>query len=276
MRKQAETFQGINPFNFSIAYSETDSASKANVHDNHIHKECEIYVNVSGDVSFSVENSIYPITTGSVIITRPYEYHHCIYHSDKVHKHFWILFESSENENILNIFFNRAPGKNNHLVLAPEKADELFSLCHKLTNGCKSDVEKYYLFFKLLNLLNDANAVNEQNIIKNSIISKSINYINENLSERITIKKIAGICNVSVNTLERIFLKSLSISPSEYIKKRRLANAAKLLSEGYNVTEASEESGFHNCSNFISVFKKYYNVTPLKYKKGVKPKDDSI
>ncbi len=269
MRKQTENFPGINPFNFSIAYSETDSASKANVHDNHIHKECEIYVNISGDVSFSVENSIYPITTGSVIITRPYEYHHCIYHSNKVHKHFWILFESSGNEKLLDIFFNRCLGKDNHLVLVPEKAEELFSVCHKLTKDCKTDVEKYYLFFKLINLLNDANAVNNQNRTKNSVISKAIDYINKNLSYRFTIRELAENCNVSVNTLERMFLKSLSISPSEYIKKRRLAHGAKLLSEGYNVTEASEESGFHNCSNFISIFKKYYNVTPLKYKKDM-------
>lgn len=271
MRKQTENFPGINPFNFSIAYSETDSASIANVHDNHIHKECEIYVNISGDVSFSVENSIYPITTGSVIITRPYEYHHCIYHSDKIHKHFWILFEPSGNESILHIFFDRLLGKNNHLVLPPEKAEELFSVCHRLTKEKKTDAEKYFLFFKLITILNDANAAEEQIATKNSIISDAINYINDKLPERFTIKEIAKKCNVSVNTLERMFLKSLSISPSEYIKKRRLANAAKLLSEGYNVTEASEESGFRNCSNFIAIFKKYYNVTPLKYKNEITP-----
>ena len=32
--------------------------------------ECEIYLNLSGDVSFEVENRIYPVSPGTVILTR--------------------------------------------------------------------------------------------------------------------------------------------------------------------------------------------------------------
>ena len=53
-----------------------------------------------------------------------------------------------------------------------------------------------------------------------------------------------------------------------YIKKKRLGNAVKLLSKGCTVTEASYQSGFPDYSNFISVFKKTYGTTPLKYKKN--------
>ena len=64
-------------------------------------------------------------------------------------------------------------------------------------------------------------------------------------------------------------MQTLNISPSEYIKKKRLANAAKLLSKGYTVSEASSQSGFSDYSNFIALFKKTYGVTPLKYKKNI-------
>lgn len=100
-----EHFHAIKPFNLMVSYLELYFESSENVYDSHIHEECEIYVNLSGDVSFVVENHIYPLKPGDIIITRPYEYHHCVYHSNKLHKHFWVLFSSSGNEHLFDIFY---------------------------------------------------------------------------------------------------------------------------------------------------------------------------
>ena len=267
LKMKKELFGGIKPFEMTATYIEIDSRSPLNVYDDHIHNECEIYINLSGDVSFAVENSVYPVMPGGIIITRPLEYHHCIYHTNKLHKHFWILFSAAGNERLFDIFYKRELGKNNLLMLPADKTEELFSLCHRLTDGCEDEAEKYYRFFKLINLLNNANAVNAlDNSVGDSII-KAINCINNNLSRHISVTEIARECNVSVNTLERRFLQELNISPCAYIRKKRLANAAKLLSEGRSVTEAAELSGFADCSNFILLFKKAYKITPLRYKK---------
>lgn len=51
-----------------------------------------------------VEDQIYSVSAGSVIITRPYEYHHCIYHSNERHRHYLVLFSADNNEKILDIF----------------------------------------------------------------------------------------------------------------------------------------------------------------------------
>ena len=89
-----EHFESVKPFDFSATYIEIYADSSENVNYSHIHDECEIYVNLRGDLSFIVENNIYPIKPGDIIITRPHEYHHCVYHSNKLHRHFWILFSS--------------------------------------------------------------------------------------------------------------------------------------------------------------------------------------
>lgn len=267
LKMKKELFGGIKPFEMTATYIEIDSRSPLNVYDDHIHNECEIYINLSGDVSFAVENSVYPVMPGGIIITRPLEYHHCIYHTNKLHKHFWILFSATGNERLFDIFYKRELGKNNLLMLPADKTEELFSLCHNLTDGCEDEAEKYYRFFKLINLLNSANTVNAPDDSGGDSIIKAINCINNNLSRHISVTEIARECNISVNTLERRFLRELNISPSAYIRKKRLANAAKLLSEGHSVTEAAEMSGFADCSNFISLFKKAYQITPLQYKK---------
>ena len=64
-------------------------------------------------------------------------------------------------------------------------------------------------------------------------------------------------------------MRFLNVSPTAYIKKQRLSNAARLLSEGYSVTEASKKSGFPNCSG-LSLFRKTYGQTPYAYKKTIK------
>lgn len=251
------------------SYIELDSKSSLNVFDDHIHNECEIYINLSGDVSFAVENSVYPIMPGSVIITRPLEYHHCIYHTNQLHKHFWILFSATDNERLFDIFYKRESGKKNLIMLSSKKAEEVFSVCKKLTDGCDSEAERYYFFFKLIYILNSGNAVNTPEISGGDCIIKAINYINNNLPNALTVNKIASECNVSLSTLERHFWQEINISPSAYIRKKRLASAEKLLSEGKSVTEAAEMSGFSDCSSFIYIFKKNYKITPLQYKKRI-------
>lgn len=270
MLSQKNIFKAIHPFEATVTYTELDAYSRENVFESHIHNECEIYINLSGDVSFAVENSIYPITPGSIIITRPFEYHHCVYHSDTLHKHFWILFSAVGNEYLFERFYNRKAGENNLLILEKNKTDELISMCKKMTVETNSEFEKYFNFFNIINLINNAATPEKPMFPYPDIIINAMSYINNSLSDNITVNEISKKVNVSVSTLERYFMRFLNVTPTAYIRKKRLSTAAKLLSEGYNVTEASEKSGFSSCSAFISQFRKIYGQTPYAYKKGVK------
>lgn len=265
IKRNSEHFCGIMPFDFSISYANINSDSQKNEFESHIHNECEIYINLSGNVSFVVENNIYPISPGSIILTRPFEYHHCVYHSNAPHRHFWILFSCSGNEDLLPLFFERGVGENNHLTLDPQETEELIDLCHKMTSAYTSQAEKYLDFFKFLELLNHADkAIKSKSNIPQDVVF-AVNYISENLSSPISVSEIAEQSNVSINTLERHFSQHLKCSPTVYLKKKRLANAIKLLISGSNVSEAAEKSGFSDYSYFIATFKKEYGLSPLKY-----------
>ena len=260
-------FSKLNSFNMTVKYSDVFPSEVDSGLESHIHEECEIYINISGDVSFEVENKIYPISPGDIIITRPFEYHHCIYHSNKKHKLFWILISPNGNENFLDVFFGRELGKNNLLTLSPKKTEELISLCHRLARNTNTKLENYRDFFSLISLLSTADTKSADEKQYPSDIIYSMNYINDHLSENILISEIASGANVSINTLARHFKDFFGLTPSKYLQKKRLANAVKLLSQGKSVTEASELSGFPDYSGFIALFKKTYGITPLKYKK---------
>jgi len=266
MNKNTESFPGVRPFKINVAYNETNKPSTAKVR-SHIHEVCEVYVNLTGDVSFVVEDEIYPIKPGDIIITRPFEFHHCMYHSEKEHKHFWILFSSEGNEELLDMFFKRASGEGNHLSLPAEEIDDFIEHCHKMTNKCKLQSEKYYNFFKLIDFLHRAKINTIKNNKNEQDVERALKYIKGNFAKPITIEKIAQNAFVSINTLERHFKEQLGISPYTYLQKKRIANAARLLASGLSVTEAATQSGFSDYSWFIAIFKKHYGITPFQYKK---------
>lgn len=265
-QKNIDLSNFTNP-NFQIAYAEIDSKSNLNTFDSHIHDECEIYINISGDVSFVVENSIYSIIPGSIIITRPGEYHHCVCHSNALHKHFWILFSSNEMSSLFSRFYERGAGENNMLILSGNRFKELTDLCHAINENNTPNTESLYRFFKLIHLINMA-GIPETNITADSpCMDLALDFIHKNLSEPILVKDIANAAYVSIATLERHFEDNLQMSPSEYLKKRRLAHAANLLQNGASVTYACQQSGFIDCSKFIILFRKHYGTTPYKWKK---------
>lgn len=259
-------YKKINSFDFSVTYAEVFSTSPENEHSHHVHNACEIYVNVSGDVSFMVEDKIYPVSSGNVIITRPYEYHHCIYNDDSLHKHFWILFNAEGNEDFFDIFYKRKKGENNLLQFDGEDAEKLFDICRKMSKK-SSDFQNYCNFFELFKLLNSNKSKTADTTKYPQPLNNAIKYINQNISSPLSVENIAKKSFSSVNTIERQFKKHIGISPSQYIRRKRLSNAATLLHSGYSVQTAAEKSGFADYSNFIVLFKKYYGITPLKYKK---------
>lgn len=268
--KREMDFSGIVPFHMQITYSEIDRFSPNNQYDSHVHPECEIYINLTGDVSFMVERHIYPVTSGSVILSRPYEYHHCIYHSDEPHKHFWILFSSVGNESLFPRFFQRDRGQGNLLILSAHGRAELIALCHSMMNESMTDVERYAGFFRMMALLEGANTFLPHQVNGSEAVAAVLAIIEEGFSEPLSVETLAESVHLSVNTLERKFSKILHMSPSVYLKKKRLANAALLLYEGDSVSEACWKSGFSDYSHFIATFKAHYSMTPLQYKKAVR------
>lgn len=266
-KKTAISFRGIQPFHFSMTQVTCVREDSINVHEFHVHPDCEIYINLTGDVSFAVEDAIYPIVPGSVIITKPYEYHHCVYHSDKAHKHIWILFSAEQNEEIFDLFFNRKSGTGNLLVLSPEQLDRVVSLCDRMQKMPPSEFEKHFLFFRLIQYLYDAESPEIADDHCPKGLKFALNYMSQHMQEPISIQQLASLAHVSVNTLERHFLDNLNMTPSKYLKRKRLANAARLLSDGSSVADACEKSGFPDYSNFIALFRQNYGITPLQYRK---------
>lgn len=264
--KRSRQLPGLAPFHLDVHYVAIDERDRRNVRDAHTHEECEIYVNVSGNVAFMVEDRVYPIAPGSVVISRPHEYHHCIYRGPGLHRHYWMLFSSAGNEALFPRFFDRPRGRDNLIVLPAEETKRLFSLCAQLKEE-SGELESYRLFFSLLALLEHGRP--EEAAELSPDVSLALSRIRAASGERLSVEELAAAAAVSVNTLERHFRRDLGMSPTLYLRRHRLARAAELLRAGRSVQEACEESGFPDYPHFIAFFREVYGQTPLQYKKSL-------
>ena len=263
------TILPMSTVDFSISHVKLDATSPLNHNESHIHKECEIYVNLTGDVSFEVENRIYPISRGSVIITRPYEYHHCIYRSNAQHDHFWITFSADERETFLEMFFDREKGTGNLILLEESQLQDCCRLLQTLLQKETDVLTRRICFLQFIQILSAGKGEKSIGIAENlpADVAAGLLYMDAHLTEDISIESLSQACSVSTNTLERHFKEALGVTPFAMLRKKRLVASLEHLRNGFSVTEAAFQSGFSDYSNYIQLFRKQFGITPLQYKK---------
>lgn len=98
-------------------------------------------------------------------------------------------------------------------------------------------------------------------------IRNCIKYINENLSEKISVTSAADYCGISADYLSQIFKKEIGENLSAYILRQKLEKAKTLLLKGMTSKEICIEVGFSSQAYFVTVFKRFYNMTPSEYMK---------
>lgn len=259
----------IHETDFSISYSELDSTSVTNQNEPHIHKECEIYLNLTGDVSFEVENHLYPIRPGSVVITRPYEFHHCIYRSNALHRHYWITFSAPEGVHPFEPFFNREKGSDNLIQLTAPQLARMRQILDSLLYHGGDNLKNRIAFLQMLQLLSEATHQHSTQQLPGlpKDVMLALQYMDEHLTDELDIRTLSKAAYVSVNTLERHFRQTLQDTPFHILRKKRLFAATRLLRIGCSVYDAASKSGFPDYSHFIVLFRKHFGMTPSQYRK---------
>ncbi|MBO5144868.1 MAG: AraC family transcriptional regulator [Lachnospiraceae bacterium] len=103
-------------------------------------------------------------------------------------------------------------------------------------------------------------------------IQNAIQYIEENLTEELTVKDIAEKAYVSEFHFQRIFSVLCGFPVSEYIRNRRLSLAAQELSHGdEKIIDIAVKYGYDSPDSFTRAFTKFHGIVPSAAKeKGAK------
>lgn len=92
-------------------------------------------------------------------------------------------------------------------------------------------------------------------------------YIEEHLSEKITLSVLSQRFNLNSDYISSYFKKKSGMNFSDYLNSRRIAEAKKLLNRTeLSIGEISDRVGFSDYRYFNKVFRNYLKVSPSQYR----------
>lgn len=98
-------------------------------------------------------------------------------------------------------------------------------------------------------------------------IQKTLDHIELNLKETMDMETLANLANLSPYYYQKLFRRLVGKPVMEYVKLRRLAQAAdKLRLEGGKILNLAIEYGFNSHETFTRSFKETYGLTPESYR----------
>lgn len=127
------------------------------------------------------------------------------------------------------------------------------------------DVEKYANSI-LIDVLEQSKA--EEKKVENPTLQRVVDYMNENYMKGILLSDVCKDVGIANAYLSRLFLKHLSVHPSDYLMNLKLRKAISLLKfTRLTIKEVAILSGFINEKNMYNFFRKSMNTTPSQYRK---------
>lgn len=97
---------------------------------------------------------------------------------------------------------------------------------------------------------------------KSGRIRQIMDYIDEHLTEELSVDQIAEHFYLSKFHMMRLFRSDVGTGIYNYITQRRLQLARELISQGLPATESCFRSGFGSYSSFTRAYGKYFGTTP--------------
>ncbi len=249
----------------------------------HRHDAYEVYLFLSGSVMMFVEQTCFVCGPGDMILISPGQFHtyacseDCEYDRivlnirqeliDKLSYEDVRLDECFEIDNINQV---------NHTNLSHREREEFIALYDRF------QTDRDYVAFGYTLLANShltqiliwinrlfqrkQNDDDTENLMP-ELIREVMTYIQENLTEPITLETLSEKFFFNGKYISRRFKKYTGLTIRTYILEQRIALAKNLLSEGKNVSEACYQSGFSDYANFIRSFTNLVGVSPGKYSK---------
>ena len=98
-------------------------------------------------------------------------------------------------------------------------------------------------------------------------ITAVIDYVEDHLTEKLDLDRIAEAVHYSKYHLHRMFADTVGLTVHDYIQRRRLTEAArKLVETDKTIVEISGEADYQSQQAFTLAFRRAYGCTPFTYR----------
>lgn len=251
----------------------------------HFHDDYEIYYLMSGDRYYFIGQQIYHIKKGGLALINSHEIHKTGQVKEAFHDRILIEikkdpfseFLSFTNELYLDTFFahtNRVYQLNEEEQRCTENLlFEIMDVFNDDNPGCRliamsRIAELLFYFKKILAKYDDRlQPAVKPDSYKHIKVSEVSEYLSAHYDTAGSLEAVAEHFFMNKSYLSRIYKELTGLTVTEYLNIRRIQKAQQLLiSTSLNVTKIAEAVGYDSITYFERVFKKYSEVSPLKYR----------
>nr|MBP3597861.1 helix-turn-helix domain-containing protein [Eubacterium sp.] len=260
---------------FKLFYLTDTSSSDIQYHYHDFHK---LLIFLRGNVSYSVEGRLYSLQPKDIVFVHAGEFHKPIIHDHSPYERLIIYISpnyfavlSEMGYDLFSCFQKMQKQETNLLRFSENDTTKLSSITKELVSSLHSTQFAASLwqrtkFIEYLIQLNRLLLDNEDTLMteisSHPIIRKILHYINEHLTEELTIDHIAEQIFLNRSYIMHLFKDETGSSIGKYITEKRLFLAKQYISAGDSVTDACFKSGFNNYSSFYHAYKTKYGSSP--------------
>lgn len=276
-------------FNPTVFYVSKLKMVKEGVY--HDHDFTELAYILSGKGKYLVDGNEYDVSAGDLVICNP----------GVMHTHVVTNLKEPTIEFISGFtdfhFKNMSPNsielENGGCILHTEGElrQEISMHCYAMIAEREGNQVGRYFMFKthLMQMLllvareitvvekPEQKSYNFESYNKSYAVNRIINYLNENYEHKISLEQIAHNMYLSPVYISKIFKEETGESPINYLIKIRLEKAKDILLNGKDgsIKNIANQVGYDDVYHFSKLFKKYYGISPLYYRKNAMHKNVS-
>lgn len=272
------TYNDLNPTILFVSKGKMTKNSRY-----HNHDFTEITFILSGKGQYFVEGNTYDVSAGDLLICNSGVNHNNIVINEK--EPTTEFFVGFTNFHFKNMPSNVISLKNGDYIMHTNNKlrQELTKYCYAMLAENETNQAGKYFMIKA-NLIQFLLHIIRQSIEpcppqegyhfdshhKNDVVNQIISYLDTHYNEKISLDAIAQNMYLSSVYISKIFKDETGESPINYLIKIRLEKAKEMLVslKSDSVKEIATLVGYEDVYHFSKLFKKYYGMSPLHYRKN--------
>ncbi|MDO4519143.1 MAG: AraC family transcriptional regulator [Eubacteriales bacterium] len=239
----------------------------------HFHDFHKVIVFLSGKVTYHIEGKAYPLQPGDILLVSRHAIHKPEIDSSVPYERIILWIRDDIDRSDLIRCFAKANDRSFNLVrLYDEIGEDLQKLLKNLRKAEQdtafgADLLKDALFTQFMVYLNRI-FLNKEYIVDQHIyhsdsqIDQILSYINQNLSDDLSIERLSQKFYISRYYMMRKFKAETGYTVHSYVQNKRLLWAQQLIAQKIPVTKAALQCGFHDYSTFERAYKKQFGHKP--------------
>lgn len=252
--------------------------------DFHEHEFYEVFFFISGNVTYNIEGRTYLLRPGDILLTDNKDIHRPDIRPGRPYERYvlWIGPDFLDTlkkygSDLTNCFTDASQRK--YKLIRPEGplVAQLKGILDKIIesrddNDFGSEILEVIYIVEFMVYLNrayfDTPDMIRNDVTENAKINSVVEYINENLSEDLTLERLAEVCFISKSYLSHQFKTYTGLPIFQFIIKKRLTAARNMIRNGTPATDACMQCGFNDYSNFHKAFKREFGRSPKEFRKS--------